>query len=171
MQITARLINVETGEILASVQGKGEPPSAAALNVGRRRRREAAEAAAAGLSMGSSNFGATIIGEATNEAVTQCAMGLDEKAASLPARVVVLDGLVADVDGAHLILNVGTSSGIKVGATLTFRASAARSRTPPPARFYAARIPISAPLPSRKRTRAPRKAPTAANPASRSGTA
>ena len=30
--------------------------------------------------MGSSNFGATIIGEATNEAVTEVAMGLDEKA-------------------------------------------------------------------------------------------
>ncbi len=68
--------------------------------------------------MGSSNFGATIIGEATNEAVTQAAMGLDEKADSLPARVVSVTGLVADVDGSHLILNVGTSTGLKVGDTL-----------------------------------------------------
>jgi len=30
-----------------------------------------------------------------------------------------VDGLVADVDGAHLILNVGTTGGVKVGDTLT----------------------------------------------------
>jgi hypothetical protein len=71
------------------------------------------------MSMQSSNFGATIIGEATNAAVTQCASGLEEKSASLPARVVVIDGLVADVDAAHLVLNVGTTTGVKVGDTLT----------------------------------------------------
>ncbi len=117
VQITARLVNVETGEILASVQGKGESKRSGASLLGGGA--GSGGGAGAGMSMGSSNFGATIIGEATNEAVTQCAMGLDDKAASLPARVVVLDGLVADVDGTHLILNIGTSSGIKVGATLT----------------------------------------------------
>jgi curli biogenesis system outer membrane secretion channel CsgG len=116
VQITARLINVETGEILASVQGKGTSKRSG-INL-------AAGGAGGGgggggaASMGSSNFGATIIGEATNEAVTQAATGLDERAASLPARVVVIDGLVADVDGGHLILNVGANTGIKVGDML-----------------------------------------------------
>ncbi len=116
VQITARLINVETGEILASVQGKGTSKRSG-INL-------AAGGAGGGgggggaASMGSSNFGATIIGEATNEAVTQAATGLDERAAGLPARVVVIEGLVADVDGGHLILNVGANTGIKVGDTL-----------------------------------------------------
>jgi hypothetical protein len=32
--------------------------------------------------------------------------------------VVTIDGLVADVDGTHLILNVGTVNGVKIGDTL-----------------------------------------------------
>lgn len=116
VQITARLINVDTGEILASVQGKGTSKRSG-LNLGGAGG-GGGGGGGAGLTMGSSNFGATIIGEATNEAVTECATGLDEKAASLPARVVSVDGLVADVDGSHLILNVGSSTGLKVGDTL-----------------------------------------------------
>lgn len=116
VQITARMVNVETGEILASVQGKGTSKRSG-LNLGGGGA-GGGGGGGGGLTMGSSNFGATIIGEATNEAVTQAAMGLDEKADSLPARVVSVTGLVADVDGSHLILNVGTSTGLKVGDTL-----------------------------------------------------
>lgn len=117
VQITARLVNVETGEILASVAGRGESKRGGTSLLGAGG--GGGGGGGAGMSMQSSNFGATIIGEATNAAVTQCAAGLDEKSASLPARVVVIDGLVADVDGAHLILNVGTTTGVKVGDTLT----------------------------------------------------
>jgi curli biogenesis system outer membrane secretion channel CsgG len=116
VQITARMVNVETGEILASVQGKGTSKRSG-LNLGGGGA-GGGGGGGGGLAMNSSNFGATIIGEATNDAVTQAATGLDEKAASLPARVVVIDGLVADVDGAHLILNVGTITGVKVGDVL-----------------------------------------------------
>jgi len=117
VQITARLVNVETGEILASVQGRGESKRSGTSLLG-------AGGGGGGvgggnMSMSSSNFGATILGEATNEAVTQAATGLDEKAASLPARVVVIEGLVADVDGKHLILNIGSVNGVKVGETYT----------------------------------------------------
>lgn len=116
VQITARLVNVETGEILASVQGRGESKRSGTSLLGAGGGGGAA--GGAGMTMGSSNFGATIIGEATNDAVSQCATGLDQKAASLPARVVVIDGLVADVDGTHLILNIGTTNGVKIGDTL-----------------------------------------------------
>jgi len=116
VQITARMVNVETGEILASIQGRGESKRSGASLLGGGA--GGGGGAGAGMSMGSSNFGATIIGEATNAAVTECATGLDAKAAGLPGRVVVIDGLVADVDGAHLILNVGSSTGLKVGDTL-----------------------------------------------------
>jgi curli biogenesis system outer membrane secretion channel CsgG len=117
VQITARMVNVETGEILASVQGRGESKRGGTSLLGAGG--GGGGAGGGGMSMGSSNFGATIIGEATNEAVTQAATGLDDKAASLPARVVVIDGLVADVDGKHLILNIGTVTGVKVGDTYT----------------------------------------------------
>jgi curli biogenesis system outer membrane secretion channel CsgG len=117
VQITARLVNVETGEILASIQGKGESKRSG-VNLGGGGAGSGG-GGGGGLNMGSSNFGATIIGEATNAAVTEVATGLDDKAASLPARVIQVDGLVADVDGSHLILNVGTTTGIKVGDTLT----------------------------------------------------
>ena len=116
VQITARMVNVETGEILASIQGRGESKRSGTSLLG-----AGGGGGAAGggnYSVGSSNFGATIIGEATNDAVTQCATGLDAKAASLPTRVVVIDGLVADVDGTHLILNIGTTNGVKIGDTL-----------------------------------------------------
>ena len=117
VQITARMVNVETGEILASVQGRGESKRGGTSLLG-------AGGGGGGvgggnMSMQSSNFGATILGEATNEAVTQAATGLDEKAASLPTRVIPVDGLVADVDGTHLILNVGSTGGVKMGDTLT----------------------------------------------------
>ena len=110
-------MNVETGEILASVAGRGESKRGGTSLLGAGG--GGGEGGGAGMSMQSSNFGATIIGEATNAAVTQCATGLDDKAAALPARVVVIDGLVADVDGSHLVLNVGTTGGVKVGDTLT----------------------------------------------------
>ena len=116
VQITARLVNVDTGEILASIAGKGESKRGG-LNLGGGGA-GGGGGGGGGFSMGSSNFGATLIGEATNEAVTSCATGLDDKAASLPARVITINGQVADVDGAHLILNVGATNGLKVGDTL-----------------------------------------------------
>jgi curli biogenesis system outer membrane secretion channel CsgG len=116
VQITARLVNVETGEILASVPGKGESKRSGANLVGGGGSGSAI--GAGGLDMSNSNFGATILGEATNEAVTQVIAGLDEKAASLPSRIVEVDGLVADVSGNTLILNVGTRGGVRVGDTL-----------------------------------------------------
>ena len=78
VEITARVIDVNTGEILASVTGHGESKrSGAALSGGGGDWRGSGNGA---LDMGSSNFGATIIGEATKAAVAQAATGLDQKA-------------------------------------------------------------------------------------------
>ena len=115
VQITARMVNVETGEILASVPGKGESKRSGTSLVGGG---GGSGIGAGGMDMSSSNFGATILGEATNEAVTQVVAGLDDKAANLPTRVVEVDGLVADVNGNTLVLNVGTRGGVKMGDTL-----------------------------------------------------
>ena len=69
--------------------------------------------------MGSSNFGATILGEAVHQAVDSVGQQLDDKAASLPTPTVQVSGLVADVSGNTLVLNVGTKAGVKVGDQLT----------------------------------------------------
>jgi curli biogenesis system outer membrane secretion channel CsgG len=116
VQITGRIVNVDTGEILASVSGKGESKrsSTSLLGAGG----GSGGVGGGGVGMGSSNFGATILGEATNTAVTEMAAALEAKATSLPTRVIAIDGLVADVSGDTLIVNVGKQQGIKVGDTL-----------------------------------------------------
>jgi hypothetical protein len=68
--------------------------------------------------MGSSNFGQTILGEAVKAAVGDAATQLDNKAATLPTVKVSVSGLVADVSGNTLIINVGGKTGLKVGDTL-----------------------------------------------------
>jgi len=69
--------------------------------------------------MSSKNFGATILGEATNQAVTKMAQDFESSATKIPAAAAIpIDGLVADVDGSKLILNVGSSAGLKAGQIL-----------------------------------------------------
>jgi len=116
VQVTARLIDVNTGEILASAQGGGTSKrggtSLAGMGVG------TGGGGGGAVDMSSANFGATIIGEATNNAVTDLAGKLEASAGKLPTVAVVIDGLVADVSGATLTLNVGSSAGVKVGDKL-----------------------------------------------------
>jgi curli biogenesis system outer membrane secretion channel CsgG len=116
VQITARLVDVNTGEILASAPGKGESTRSGTSLIGAGGGGGGAGGAA--YDMSSSNFGATIIGEATNKAVTEVAMKLDDSAAKLPTVVIAVDGLVADVSGSSLVLNVGKRSGLKAGDVL-----------------------------------------------------
>ena len=65
-----------------------------------------------------SNFGQTLLGEAVTQAVDSVGAQLDTKAASLPTRKVEVSGVVADVSGNTLIINVGSSKGLKVGDKL-----------------------------------------------------
>lgn len=73
--------------------------------------------------MGSSNFGQTMLGEAVKQAVSQLATGLDAKSSSLPVAAtpaaVPVHGLVADASSGDIIINVGSSSGVRVGDKLT----------------------------------------------------
>jgi curli biogenesis system outer membrane secretion channel CsgG len=116
VEISARMISTDTAEILAVASGKGESSRSGTSLLGAGG--SSGGAGGAGLDMSSSNFGATIIGEATNKAVTQMAQGLAESAAKIPTVVIAIDGLVADVNGATLVLNVGSRSGVHVGDKL-----------------------------------------------------
>ncbi len=120
VQLTARMINTSTAEILASAQGKGEESRSGTGLLGAGG--SGAGAGGAALDMKSSNFGATILGAATNKAVVEIARALSGKAMSLPTVEVSIEGVVADAapDGT-IIINIGTSNGVKVGDTLAIK--------------------------------------------------
>ncbi len=114
--ITARMVDTSTAEILAAVTGDGESKRGGASLVGAGGGGSGAGAGA--FDMTSKNFANTILGEAVSQAVDSTGNQLDDKAGSLPTRKVEVSGLVADVSGNTLILNVGRSSGVQVGDTL-----------------------------------------------------
>jgi curli biogenesis system outer membrane secretion channel CsgG len=114
--VTARMVDTTTGEILAAVTGSGESTRKGTSLVGAGG--GGGDAAGAGYDMTSKNFGETILGEAVHQAVTTMATQLDAKAAALPTRKVEFAGVVADVSGGVVILNVGRSSGVRVGDTV-----------------------------------------------------
>ena len=113
--IDARIVSTTTAEILDVAKGKGES-SRSGLSLGAAGGGNSGAAGGA-FTMGSSNFGATLIGEATNNAVDSLTMQLVGAAAKIPESVVMLQALVADVDGSTITINVGTSSGVRVGGT------------------------------------------------------
>jgi curli biogenesis system outer membrane secretion channel CsgG len=113
VQISARIVNVDTGEILAVAQGHGESSRSSASLIGSGGNWN--DTGGGAIDMGSSNFASTILGEAVNKAVGTLASQLNQSAAKLPTVIVQIDGLVADVNGTTLILNIGTKAGVHVG--------------------------------------------------------
>lgn len=118
--ITVRMIDASTGEILASVAGKGESSRSGTSLLGAGY--SGGSGAAAGIDMTSSNFAQTIIGEATTAAVAQVATGLDADSNKLPTApppaAVAISGLIADASTPDIIVNVGSQAGLKVGDKL-----------------------------------------------------
>jgi curli biogenesis system outer membrane secretion channel CsgG len=120
VQITGRMIDTSTAEILASSNAKGESSRSGANLLGAGG--SSSGLGGAGLDMKSSNFGATILGEATTKAVKEMAIQLESKASTLPTVAIQISGLVADAapDGT-IIINVGSKGGVKVGDTLAIK--------------------------------------------------
>lgn len=114
--ISARLVDTSTAEILAAVTGSGESTRAGTSLLGAGGS-DSGQANGA-YDMSSKNFGDTILGEAVHQAVDSVGAQLDAEATSLPTRKLQVAGLVADVSGNTLILNVGSKSGVRVGDTL-----------------------------------------------------
>jgi curli biogenesis system outer membrane secretion channel CsgG len=114
--VTARMVDTSTGEILAAVTGTGESDRKGTSMIGAGG--GGGDAAGGGYDMTSKNFGETIMGEAVHKAVTQMATQLDEKADALPTRKAEFSGVVADVSGGSIILNIGRNSGVQVGDTV-----------------------------------------------------
>ncbi len=111
--VTARLIDVNTGEILASESGKGESQRSGSNLLGG----GGGWGGGGGgdLDMGSSNFSQTIIGEAVNAAVSELATNLGKDGTRLPTQTVQINGLVADATGNSITINIGSKAGLHVG--------------------------------------------------------
>ncbi|ABF41163.1 curli production assembly/transport component CsgG [Candidatus Koribacter versatilis Ellin345] len=114
--ITARLVDVNTAEILAACTGTGTSKRSGVSLLGAGG--SGWNGGGGSLDMGSSNFGETILGEAVHQAVDSLGAQLDAKAGALPTNKVVVSGVVADVSGNSIIINVGSRQGIKVGDQL-----------------------------------------------------
>ncbi len=114
--VSARMVNVNTGEIISAVTGNGESSRGGTSLIGAGGGYGGGGGGA--LDMGSSNFGNTILGEATHKAVDDMGAQLDASASKVPTVKLEVSGLVADVSGNTLILNVGKKAGLHVGDIL-----------------------------------------------------
>ncbi len=116
VKVSGRMVDTTTGEILAAVTGAGESKRGGLSLLG------AGGGGGGGgggaFDMSSKNFGATILGEATNQAVDSMGAQLDAASANVPTHKAEVSGLVADVSGGTLIINVGSRSGLRVGDML-----------------------------------------------------
>lgn len=111
--VTARLIDVNTAEILASETGKGESQRSGTNLLGGGG--DWGSGGGGSFDMGSSNFAQTIIGEAVNGAVSELATKLGQDGNKMPTETVQINGLVADASGNSIVINVGAKAGVHVG--------------------------------------------------------
>jgi len=115
--VDARVVNIDTGEIMAVADGKGESSRESTSLLGGGSNWHGFGAGA--VDFGNSDFQSTIIGEAVKGAVDQMSSGLIADAPKVEARTIMVEGLVAAVDGKQVVLNIGAKTGIKVGDHLT----------------------------------------------------
>jgi curli biogenesis system outer membrane secretion channel CsgG len=117
--ITARMIDVNTAEILGVSTGVGESSregtSLAGFGAG------GGGGGGGAIDMTSSNFANTIIGEATNKAVDPIARELEGYSGRIASKTVEVDGLVADYSNGTVIINVGSQAGVKAGDKLKIK--------------------------------------------------
>jgi curli biogenesis system outer membrane secretion channel CsgG len=114
--ITARIINIDTGEIMAVADGTGQSSRSSTSMLGGGGNWHGWGGGAA--DFGSSDFQQTIIGEATKIAVDQLGANLASQAGKVGVRTIIVEGVIAAIDGGQIVLNVGGNAGVKVGDQL-----------------------------------------------------
>ena len=117
MGLTARIVNVDTGEILATAEGLGESKRTSTSLTGGGG--SWSGFGAGGVNFGSSDFQNTIIGEAVKAAVEKMSTEVIADRPKVAVRQVTVNGLVAAVTGGQIVLNIGSRAGVKVGDQLT----------------------------------------------------
>jgi curli biogenesis system outer membrane secretion channel CsgG len=114
--ITARIVNIDTAEILGVAEGKGTSSRSSTSLLGGGGNWHGWGGGNA--DFGSSDFQNTIIGEATKNAVDALTKDMIADAPKVSVRTITIDGLVAAVDGGQIVLNVGKKAGVNVGDQL-----------------------------------------------------
>ena len=114
--ISARMVDTTTGEILSAVTGEGESKRSGTSLIGAGG--GGGHAGLGGFDTHASNFGQTLLGEAVTQAVTQVGSELGTSVGNVPTHKAEVSGVVADVSGNTLIINVGSKTGLRVGDKL-----------------------------------------------------
>jgi curli biogenesis system outer membrane secretion channel CsgG len=114
--LNARLVNIDTGEIMAVAEGKGESKRKSTSLTGGGG--SWGGFGAGGVNFGSSDFQNTIIGEAVKLATEKMSAEVVSSHSRVEVRAVVVQGLIAAVAGGQIVLNVGSRAGVKVGDSL-----------------------------------------------------
>jgi curli biogenesis system outer membrane secretion channel CsgG len=114
--LDARIVDIDTAEILGVADGKGESSRESTSLTGGGGNWHGF--GAGGVDFGSSDFQNTIIGEAVKKATEQMSSGLIADNTKLQVRTISVSGLVADVSSGQIVLNVGSKAGLKVGDQL-----------------------------------------------------
>src|SRR5512146_792212 len=115
--VDARIVDIDTGEILAVADGKGESSRSSTSLLGGGGNWHGWGGGA--VDFGSSDFEQTIIGEAVKGCMQQLSAGIIEGNQKLQTRTVIVEGMLAFVEANQVVLNVGGKNGVKVGDKLS----------------------------------------------------
>lgn len=126
--LSARVVSVDTGEILSVAKGTGESTRSGTNVLGSGG--SSGTAVGGVVDMTSSNFANTVLGEAVNAATDMLATDIQSSSTRIPTKEVKIEGLVADVSGETLVLNIGTRAGVKVGDRYSLRRVGREIRDP-----------------------------------------
>ncbi len=115
--VDARVVDIDTGEILVVSDGRGESTrsSTSLLGGGGSWRGWGG----GNVDFGSSDFQETILGEAVKAATEQMASGIVAGNDKLAIRTITVEGLIAFIDAGNVVLNVGSKTGLKAGDKLS----------------------------------------------------
>ena len=117
VNIDARIVDIDTAEILGVAEGHGESSRSSTGLLGGGG--HWGGWGGGNVDFGNSDFQQTILGEAVKKSVEQLSTGLVADNTKLQVRTITVSGLVAAVDGGQIVLNVGGKAGLKVGDQLS----------------------------------------------------
>lgn len=113
--IDYRLVDAETSEVIATGEARGESvrKSSGFGGMGG----SFGGGGGGGIDMTSSNFGQTIIGEATQDCVNKLGDILSQQATTMKKTVREVETRVADISGSTMVIAAGANDGVNVGET------------------------------------------------------
>jgi curli biogenesis system outer membrane secretion channel CsgG len=112
--ITYRLVDAETGEVIATGEAKGEKKKTS-VGGGGGESSYWGNSKGGAFSMTSSNFAESMVGQATQDCVNKLADILDDQATNMKRTVREVEASVADVDGNTIIIGRGSDDGVSAG--------------------------------------------------------